>query len=410
MRKLNQVRRVILFASFFLILVCGADNSGIASASQQRQSDDPSIQERDDSSTKIEGRWEGTIDAGGAKLRLVLHVVRKDGTLSATLDSPDQAATDLPIDSISIFVSSVRFEMKSLLAAYEGQLTKDNSQIDGAWKQQGQTFPLVFRRSGQAATVSPLHLQKVDVGGHSLSMLIGSKPGGESSIPAAPAVILEGGFGEGVASWSMVQAEIAKFAQVLSYDRAGQGQSDLGPKPRSAKQIALELHTALQKTGIKPPYVLVGHSLGGPFIRVFAGMYPSEVAGMVFVDPSQEAFAEWIKEHPQGKLKEEKAAFEKWPQGLRDEDAAISMTYEQAREAKLPAGIPVTLLTATRDDNLPAEARRVWAEKHKEWIDKVPGGKLIVTDKSDHFIQLREPQLVIEAIRQVVETARGKKP
>jgi len=60
-----------------------------------------------------------------------------------------------------------------------------------------------------------------------------------------------------------------------------------------------------------------------------------------------------------------------------------------------------------RDDKMSAEARRVWGEKHKEWIEKIPGGKLVIAEKSDHFIQVREPQLVIEAIRQVLEqTAR----
>jgi pimeloyl-ACP methyl ester carboxylesterase len=63
-----------------------------------------------------------------------------------------------------------------------------------------------------------------------------------------------------------------------------------------------------------------------------------------------------------------------------------------------------------RDDGMPVEARRIWAEKQKEWIDKVPGGKLIIAEKSGHFIQAQEPALVIDAIRQVVEQVRSKKP
>ena len=407
MRKLNQVQRAILLACIGLTFLFTAGNVGIAVYDPGTHDGDRlSSQQRDDSSSrKIEGSWEGTLDAGTAKLRVVLHVVRKDGALSATLDSPDQGATDQPIDSFGINQRSVRFELKSSEGVYEGNLAEDGSQIEGEWKQAGQVFPLVFKRSVLKATESPLHLQRVDVGGHSLNLLIG----GQSSA-TGPAVILEGGLGEGIAGWSSVQAEIAKFAPVVSYDRAGLGQSEPGPKPRSAKQIALELHAALEKAGIKPPYVLVGHSLGGPFIRVFAGMYPSEVAGMVLIDPSQEAFDDWTKAHPPQESKEAKAALDKLPQGLRDEDEAVSETYKQARAASVPAGIPVMLLTAMRDDNMFAEARRVWAEKQKEWIDKVPGGRLIVAEKSDHFIQLREPQLVIDSIREVVEKARSKRP
>jgi len=83
---------------------------------------------------------------------------------------------------------------------------------------------------------------------------------------------------------------------------------------------------------------------------------------------------------------------------VRDEYAVVSTTYEQARSAKVPPGIPVTLMTAMQDPKMPAETRRIWAEKHKEWIDKIPRGRHIVAEKSRHMIQVDEPQLVIEAI------------
>ena len=385
-RKLNQIGRAIIFACIGLMFGFGAGNSSAGSPARQprwgainlnnvsasKVGTQPqaltrpgvdhdyglSVQQPESSPRKIEADWEGTLDAGTAKLRLVLHIVRKDGVLSAMLDSPDQGATGLPIDSITLSSASVRFEMKSLGGLYEGQLAKDDSQIEGKWMQGGQTFPLILKRlgspsKGTGAVESPLKLHKVNAGGHSLNLLIG----GQRGVEATPAVILEGGFGTGIASWSTVQREIAKFAQVVSYDRAGLGQSDPGPKPRDAKQIATELHLALQKAGIKPPYVLVGHSLGGPLVRVFASMYPTEVAGLVLVDPAQEAFHVWTKTNPTPGFKEEVAKIAKAPQGLRDEYAAVDATYEQARAARVPAGIPVTLLTAMQDVGMPAEAR-----------------------------------------------------
>ncbi len=329
---------------------------------------------------KPEGDWEGRLDAGPVKLRIVLHITRKESTYS--------------IDTVTVTGDSIKIGMRSLGATYVGKLARDGSSIGGDFTQ-GQTLPLTFTRvATSGAKTSVLDLRKIDVGGHSLNLRIGGH--------GSPAVIFEGGFGEGIAGWSLVQKEIANFAQTVSYDRAGLGQSELGPKPRSARQIATELHTALQNAGVKPPYVLVGHSLGGPYVRVFSDLYPKEVAGMVLLDPSQEAFDDWTKAHPDGKQKEVDAQIAKAPEGLRAEWAGIDEAYAQARAAKLPAGIPVTLITAGLQENVSAEARAAWIEKHSEWIAKVPRGKHLFAEKSGHFIQLQEPIMVINAIREIV--------
>ncbi|MDX6610900.1 MAG: hypothetical protein QOD75_86 [Blastocatellia bacterium] len=398
-------RRTMLRLCVGLMLGFACNN--LAANQPMRQQQPAATQQPADSSAKkLEGDWEGIIDAGGAKLKLILHVVRKEGVLAATLDVPDQGATGLAVDPIGINEGVVRFELKANGAVFEGKLNSDNSQIDGEWKQ-GVSLPLIFKRAGLTATPGALQLQKVDAGGHSLNLLVGGKRSSEQS----PAVILEGGFGAGIASWTTVQTEIAKFTQVVSYDRAGLMQSEPGPKPRDAKQIALELHTALQKAGIKSPYVLVGHSMGGPYVRVFAGMYPNEVSGMLLLDPSLETFEDWMKTGPQQKLNESilksrEAQMAKGTQGLRDEAAGLSATYEEARSAKLPPGIPVTLITAMKDPDMPPDVGSAWEQKHKEWIAKVPGGKHILAEKSRHPIQLDEPQLVIDTIRQMVETVR----
>jgi pimeloyl-ACP methyl ester carboxylesterase len=103
-----------------------------------------------------------------------------------------------------------------------------------------------------------------------------------------PTVVLEAGLADSLDSWHRVQPEIARFARVCSYDRAGYGYSDAGQMPRTSDRIALELHAALGSAGEKPPYVLVGHSFGGFNVRVFNGKYPDQVAGLVLVDSTQE--------------------------------------------------------------------------------------------------------------------------
>ena len=348
---------------------------------------------------KPDGDWKGTLDAAGTKLDLVLHISSKDGALGATLDSPDQGATGLPIDSISVTGKALRFEMKSLGANYEGVFSADGSQIEGQFSQQGVRLPLRFKRIAKTdSSESILKLQKVDVGGHGLQLLVGGQ--------GSPAVIFEGGFGTGIASWSRVQKDVAAFTQTVSYDRAGLGQSDPGPRPRSAKQIATELHAALQKSGVKPPYVMVGHSFGGIYVRVFADMYTNEVVGMVLIDPSQESFNDWLGKNQPDRLKAAESDIAKAGEGVQAEFAAVNTSYSQARVAKVPAGIPVTLLTATEDETMPAEGRKVWIEKHKEWLATVPGSKHIIVEKATHFIQAQQPELVIEAIKQVSKQPR----
>ena len=103
-----------------------------------------------------------------------------------------------------------------------------------------------------------------------------------------PTIVLEAGLGDLLDEWRQVQPEIAKFARVCAYDRAGYGGSDMGAMPRTGRQIAMELHALLRSAGERPPFVLVGSSFGGYNVRVFHGQYPDEVAGMVLVDSTQE--------------------------------------------------------------------------------------------------------------------------
>jgi pimeloyl-ACP methyl ester carboxylesterase len=104
----------------------------------------------------------------------------------------------------------------------------------------------------------------------------------------SPTVILDSGLGVPAVGWTKVQAPLSRFTRVCSYDRAGYGWSGPATEPRTSLQIARELKALLDAAGEKGPYVLVGHSFGGFNIRVFAGLYPGEVAGIVLVDSSHE--------------------------------------------------------------------------------------------------------------------------
>ena len=112
-----------------------------------------------------------------------------------------------------------------------------------------------------------------------------------------PSVVFESGMGASCLSWTLVQPEVAQFTRAVSYDRAGHGWSDSAREPRTARQIAEELHTLLDATGVPGPYVLVGHSFGGYVNRAFVHLYRNEVVGMVLVDSVHPA--EWENPTPE---------------------------------------------------------------------------------------------------------------
>jgi pimeloyl-ACP methyl ester carboxylesterase len=314
----------------------------------------------------------------------------------------------------------------------------------------------------------------VDAGGHRLNMLVLGQAG--------PTVVLESGLGGGI-GWEQVRAEIGRFATVVTYDRAGLGQSEPGPKPRTARQIASELHTALANAGLPPPYVLVGHSMGGPYVRVFAAEYSRETAGIVLVDPTQvnvqrsmleirswfeghcpqdwnavAAYCDALPEH-QTKLawmrgleaKRVEEFLETVPQprreGLRaewlakledvanrpargssnpgaaDEFEGATESFQQASAAPLPAHIPVVLLAATggasplelgdvlspnlRD--LGREVQRWHVDDYREWGRAHPGVRIVLAPQCGHVIQRDCPDLVIRAVREVVDAVQARR-
>ncbi len=120
----------------------------------------------------------------------------------------------------------------------------------------------------------------VDLGGHRLHV--------NCTGAGSPTVVIENGLGDFSFDWILVQRAVSKFTRVCTYDRAGYAWSDPGPKPRTYAQLNLELHDALAKLNERGPFILVGHSFGGPVIRNFATTYPRDVAGMVFVDAAGE--------------------------------------------------------------------------------------------------------------------------
>jgi pimeloyl-ACP methyl ester carboxylesterase len=242
----------------------------------------------------------------------------------------------------------------------------------------------------------------------------------------SPTVILEAGAGGGASAWIQVQAEIATFARVCSYDRANipGGASDPAQKPRTAGDVVADLHAALAAAGVPGPFVLVGHSDGGLFVRLYASLYPDEVAGMVLVDAVSESLedaeAALLEElFTPEQLSQYQAALEQQANApfiarVDDEQVDIAASYAEMRAARSDSPLrPMPLFVLTHGvpsppapEEPPPIARdreRIWQQLQDELALLVPNAKHLVVRDSGHVIQQERPEVVIDAILQVVE-------
>ena len=260
----------------------------------------------------------------------------------------------------------------------------------------------------------------------------------------APSVVLESGLGGMSSAWGWIQAETAKFCRVVSYDRAGLGWSGPDPERKSAALVAKRLHALLRHCGVLPPYVMVGHSMGGLFIRVFADLYADEIAGMVLLDavhPDQHLRSAAIDTHMRTGFSFLKTApllarlgyvrmtglFDAWSEGLparqaaeakaflcthrhlkatRDESLAWDGICAEVRCTRRLGDIPLAVVTAGRDI-LPGQPE-LQAELATLSSDSVH----LVVKGADHvsLVTRREYALsVVEAIQQVVAKAKARR-
>jgi pimeloyl-ACP methyl ester carboxylesterase len=284
------------------------------------------------------------------------------------------------------------------------------------------------------AQAYPAPGQLVDVGGYSLHIqCVGT---------GTPTVVLDAGLGGTSLDWNLVQTQIGQTTRVCAYDRAGMGWSESGPTPRTPAQIAGELHTLLGNAGIAGPYILVGHSLAGKNVRMFARQHPDEVAGMVLVDARSEVVDEYTSPAAAQAFQQAVAAqgtlyglarrlglVRLFGASLEGSEAMTAATrLEMALFASGQRGIDTTfaealeratdegqLQTATLGD-LPLivlaagesmEQIPYWSDAQRQQAALSTNGRLIMVEGSGHVIHAEQPARVIDAVQQVVDEARG---
>jgi len=279
----------------------------------------------------------------------------------------------------------------------------------------------------------PGHL--VDEGGYQMHI--------DCTGQGTPTVVLDSGLGDSYISWHRVQPRIASFTRVCSYDRAGLGYSDSSPQPRTSKVMAEELHMLLQDAGISQPFILVGHSLGGFNIRLFASIYPSEVAGMVLVDSShpeqQKRFPQalndldktWVREQEflafsmpfgiprllgfcdaDGAVRAADCNFHSAREGVR-ELKAISDSAAQTASAGALGELPLAVLSSDPErpepdlpEDLVKPTHDAWQQMQNELAQLSTRSTHVIAKNSGHYIQFDRSDLVIAAIHGVLGQAR----
>lgn len=236
-----------------------------------------------------------------------------------------------------------------------------------------------------------------------------------------PAVIFEGGLNCATDLYDNLRIGVAEFTRAISYDHAGIGYSTRNKNPRTLPNFVNELVLLLEKEKISPPYILVGHSMGGFTIRYFAHKYPKDIVGLVFIDQPPDEWFNYIRTtHSPEDIKKFNGIFD--PEltdfyiGIGKEELRM---YEYnaglMKEIKIPAHIPVRMLTSVKYEELQQlrgyhpEDMAVWAKMQAEVLQGLPDAKQIITEKSGHFLQSTEPELVIDAIRELVDIYRVKK-
>lgn len=272
-----------------------------------------------------------------------------------------------------------------------------------------------------------------------------------------PVVVLDSGLGDDASSWRKVQDPIATTTRVCAYDRAGYGRSSVGPLPRDTKAEVEDLEHLLKAARLPGPYVLVGHSLASFNVRLFAFRHPSDVAGIVLVDPSADNQMPALMAAAPSTVKLQDAQTARLracaapgatpqvlkgcaqpppadlPPGLMSQgvgrpspsqvatalaelDAFAALDSKETIAARRSLGaMPLIVLTGedtTRSPGASPEeveaSGKVWSRLHDDIATLSTRGVNRRVAGSGHYIQMQKPQVVIDAVAEVVAAARAR--
>jgi pimeloyl-ACP methyl ester carboxylesterase len=288
--------------------------------------------------------------------------------------------------------------------------------------------------------LSPPPGQLVDVGGFRMHInCVGQ---------GTPVVVMDSGVSDSSLSWYKVQPQISKFTNACTYDRAGLGWSDTSPEPRTSRVLAQELHTLLRNAGISMPLVLVGHSMGGYNVRMYASLYRSDVVGMLLVDSShpeqskrlppsnKKSLEEWQRklqmqqylmpfgiprligwcgngtEPLRAALRATQCRVQQ-PRTTLAETTAFEESAAQVQALGTLGDLPLIVISEDPDKPIPGltltdskVSQQAWDQMQEELARLSSNATRLVALGSGHQIQQEKPDMVVAAIKTLVEQYR----
>ncbi|MBK8020211.1 MAG: alpha/beta hydrolase [Chloroflexi bacterium] len=242
-----------------------------------------------------------------------------------------------------------------------------------------------------------------------------------------PAVVLETGLGADAGEWEAVFQQVKRLTSVYCYDRANRGRSDPAPRPRSAQDLVDDLHALLVNAAIPRPVVFVGHSLGGLVVRLYAHQHPHDIAGLVLVDPMHEDQFERMGPLLRPTLPDEPEALTWlrtfWTVDWRDptknaEGVDLLASQSQTQSIDSLGNIPMLVLTSgvfmrelppgPAAQRLEAQLQALRQEMHREMMRQSSKASQILVETSGHFIQREQPEVIVAAVRQMLEIVQNR--
>lgn len=235
----------------------------------------------------------------------------------------------------------------------------------------------------------------------------------------SPTVILETGLGAESSEWSSIQHAIGAITRTFRYDRIGRGASDAARSPRTAGDMVEDLHSLLDVAHVPGPYVLVGHSFGGLLMRLFAHRYPTEVRALLLVDAMNEEQFEVIGSALPPPAPDDSPVLrsfrEFWTGGWRQPESTAERidfagSFREVAEVRSLERLPIHIISAgtvTNSEFTPdqhrARLQSLWDGLQRRFLELSASATQSFALNSGHFVQREAPELVIEAIKRLID-------